>query len=86
MLNRANMIGYRSGFYTDEELTTAFEVVTGAGAGALGLGDYGIAVGAPADFVCVGAAHVPEAVAGVPKARTVWRRGRLVAKDFALVA
>src|SRR4029079_12001257 len=62
MLNRANMIGYRSGFYEDWELEAAFDVVTRAGASALGLADYGIVVGASADFVAMSAQHVPEAV------------------------
>lgn len=81
MLNRANMIGYRSGFYEDHELAAAFDVVTYAGAKALGLGSYGIAVGASADFVTLPAQHVPEAVVAVPKGRTVYRRGTAVAKD-----
>ncbi len=37
MLGRAMMIGYRSGFYTDQELGIAFELVTLAGAKALRL-------------------------------------------------
>lgn len=35
MLNRANMIGYRSGFYEDRELEAACDVVSHAGAKAL---------------------------------------------------
>ena len=35
MLNRATTIGYRSGFYTDEELAAVFDVITDAGAKAL---------------------------------------------------
>ncbi len=85
MLGRAMMIGYRSGFYTDEELAAAFDVVTAAGARALGLEGYGIAVGAKADFVTLSAAHVPEAVVAVPKPRRVFKAGRLVAENGALV-
>ncbi|WP_421917053.1 amidohydrolase family protein [Mesorhizobium sp.] len=85
MLNRANMIGYRSGFYEDHELDAAFDVVTHAGARALRLDNYGIGVGAAADFVTLGAQHVPEAVVAVPKARTVYRRGRAVARDGKLL-
>ncbi|MBZ9854158.1 amidohydrolase family protein [Mesorhizobium sp. CA13] len=81
MLNRANMIGYRSGFYQDGELEAAFDVVSYAGAKALGLEGYGIAVGARADFVTLRAEHVPEAVVAVPKERTVYRGGREIAKD-----
>ncbi|MFC6447902.1 amidohydrolase family protein [Shinella zoogloeoides] len=85
MLGRAMMIGYRSGFYTDEELSAAFDVVTAAGAKALGLEGYGIAVGAKADFVTLAAAHVPEAVVALPKGRRVFRAGRLVAENEAMV-
>lgn len=81
MLNRANMIGYRSGFYEDHELEAAFDVVTHAGASALRLEGYGVAVGAKADFVAMPAGHVPEAVVAVPKGRTVYRAGYAVARD-----
>ncbi|BCG95471.1 amidohydrolase family protein [Mesorhizobium sp. 131-2-1] len=80
MMNRANMIGYRSGFYEDWELEAAFDVVSHAGAKALGLEGYGIVVGARADFVVMYAAHVPEAVVAVPKERTVYRAGKVVAQ------
>jgi cytosine deaminase len=85
MLGRAMMIGYRSGFYTDEELSAAFDVVTAAGARALGLEGYGIAIGAKADFVTLAAAHVPEAVVAVPKGRRVFKAGRLVAENGVVV-
>lgn len=85
MLARAMMIGYRSGFYTDDDLTAAFDVVTAAGAKALGLEGYGIALGARADFVTLAAEHVPEAVVAVPKGRRVFKAGRLVAENGALV-
>ncbi|KQS59392.1 cytosine deaminase [Rhizobium sp. Leaf371] len=81
MLRRAEIIGYRSGFYTDAELTAAFDVVTAAGAQALRLEGYGIAVGARADFVTLDADHVPLAVVSVPKGRRVFKAGRLVAAD-----
>lgn len=85
MLARAMMIGYRSGFYTDDDLAAAFDVVTAAGARALGLEGYGIALGARADFVTLAAEHVPEAVVAVPKGRRVFKAGRLVAENGALV-
>jgi cytosine/creatinine deaminase len=85
MLRRAEIIGYRSGFYVDEELAAAFDVVTAAGAKALRLEDYGIAIGAKADFVTLDAAHVPEAVVAVPKSRRVFKAGRLVAENGAVI-
>jgi cytosine deaminase len=81
MLGRAMMIGYRSGFYTDEELAAAFDVVTDAGAKALGLVGYGLQVGSNADFVTLDAAHIPEAVVAVPKNRTVYKAGKCVVRD-----
>jgi cytosine deaminase len=75
------MIGYRSGFYIDDELRVAFDLVTEAGAKALRLDGYGLRVGARADFVTLSAEHVPEAVVSVPKGRSVYKDGRLVARD-----
>jgi cytosine deaminase len=85
MLSRANMIGYRSGFYTDEELLMAFDVVTGAGAKALRLQDYWLHVGARADFVSLKANQIPEAVVSVPSQRSVYKNGILVALNGEIV-
>lgn len=85
MLGRAMMIGYRSGFYTDAELAAAFDVVTVAGAKALRLEGYGLEVGAKADFVALQAEHVPHAVVSVPKGRKVYKAGKLVAQDGAVI-
>ncbi len=80
MLRRAEIIGYRSGFFTDAELQAAFDIVTIAGAKALRLEDYGIEIGAKADFVAIAAEHIPEAVVGFPGNRKVFKEGRLVAE------
>lgn len=85
MLNRANTIAYRSGFNEDWELTVAGEMVTDAGARALGVRDYGLVPGAPADFVALPAVHLPQAVAAVPRERRVYKAGRLMAQDGRLV-
>src|SRR5258708_30682431 len=79
MLERAMMIGYRANFRHDEELALAFDMVTAAAARVLGIADYGIAAGGPADFVVVEAASVPEAVAPRPALITSLRRGRAAA-------
>lgn len=81
MLRRAEIIGYRSGFYTDAELSLAFDVVTSGGAKALRLEGYGIETGAKADFTTLDAEHVPQAVVAVPKNRRVFKAGRLVAEN-----
>ncbi|HVV40807.1 MAG TPA: amidohydrolase family protein [Nitrobacter sp.] len=84
MLRRAMLIGYRSGFLTDDDLEVAFDLVTASGAKALGVAAYGLGVGAPANFVVVKAAHIPEAVVAVPKPRTVYRNGRCIVRDGVL--
>ena len=81
MLGRAMMIGYRSGFYTDEELAIAFDMITTAGAKALRLEGYGLHVGARADFVTLNAAHIQEAVVARPSGRSVYKGGVLAARD-----
>ncbi|MBR1147664.1 amidohydrolase family protein [Bradyrhizobium sp. AUGA SZCCT0431] len=86
MLGRANMIGYRSGFNTDDELGIALDVVTRAGAKALRLEGYGLEVGDRADFVTLNAQHVPEAVVAIPRGRSVYKNGKPVARDGQLVA
>ncbi|CAM2180800.1 cytosine/creatinine deaminase [Burkholderia latens] len=75
MLQRAMMVGYRSGFYTDDALGIALDMATHAGARAIGKADYGIAVGCDASFVAVRAPNAAAAVAGVPAERWVFRRG-----------
>lgn len=85
MLRRAEIIAYRSGFYTDAELSAAFDIATAGGARALRLEEYGIAVGAKADFVTLAAEHVPEAVVAIPKPRRVFKQGQLVAENGAVI-
>ena len=80
MLHRAEIIGYRSGFYTDDELTAAFDIVTSETAKALRIEGYGIKIGAQADFVTLSAANIPEAVVAFPGNRRVFKGGRLVAQ------
>ena len=75
MLQRAMMVGYRSGFYTDEALGIALDMATHAGARVIGKENYGIAVGCDATFVAVHAPNAAAAVAGVPAERWVFRRG-----------
>ena len=85
MLGRAMLIGYRSAFFTDADLAVAFDVVTAAGARALGHAPYGLEVGAPADFVTLDAQHIPEAVVAVPRNRKVFKACRLIAENGKLL-
>lgn len=75
MLQRANLIGYRSGFYTDSELLIALDMATHAGAAVLGKSDYGLQSGNEATFIVLDAPNGAAAVAGVPSERVIVRRG-----------
>jgi cytosine deaminase len=86
MLDRAMLIGYRANFRHDHELALPFEMVTSAAARVLGLADYGIQVGGPADFVAVEAETLAEAVAARPRRKWVMKAGRIVARDGVLTA
>src|SRR5690606_16030799 len=80
MLERAMIIGYRSGFLTDEDLSLAFDLTIRHAAQVLGLEGYGIAPGNPASFIVVDAVSVPEAVAARPVRERVYKNGSLVAE------
>lgn len=86
LLERAMLVGYRSGFNTDEQLAVALEMVTANAARALGLAGYGLTVGGAADFIVLDARHVQEAVVARPKPRDVYKNGRLVARAGSIVA
>lgn len=86
MLERAMMIGYRSGFLTEDELQVAVHMATDAGAQVLGLGAYGLQVGAIADIVALPAKSVPEAVVARPARSLVIKAGRVVARQGQVVS
>ncbi|WP_380878490.1 cytosine deaminase [Sphingomonas sp. DBB INV C78] len=77
MLQRAMLIGYRSGFYTDAELGIALDMATHAGAEMIGLDDYGLAAGNPATFVAIQAENAAAAVAEVPASRIIVHQGEI---------
>ncbi|MGU9943165.1 hypothetical protein RVU96_06545 [Bordetella avium] len=64
MLQRAMLVAYRSGFYTDEALRVALEMATEDGAQVLGLQGYGLRPGNVANFVVLPA----------PNGTAAWRR------------
>jgi cytosine deaminase len=86
LLERAMIVGYRSGFNTDEQLALAFDMVTSSAARALNLEGYGLVEGGMADFLVLDALHVQEAVVARPKPRDVYKAGRLVARNGTMVA
>ncbi|WP_233857326.1 amidohydrolase family protein [Paraburkholderia sp. HD33-4] len=75
MLQRAMLIGYRSGFYTDHELLVALHMATNAGAAVLGKDAYGLKPGSDASFVIVKAPNGAAAVAAAPAERAIVRGG-----------
>jgi len=75
MLQRAMLLGYRSGFFADDELQAALDMATSAGARVLGLQDHGLAVGNAATFVVVDAPNAAAAVAAAPAGRRLVRCG-----------
>jgi len=77
MLQRAMLVGYRSGFYTDHDLNVALEMATDAGAAVLGLRHYGLRAGHEATFAAIKAPNGAAAVAGVPIERIMIRQGRV---------
>jgi len=84
MLERAMLIGYRANFRHDHELELACEMVTSAAARVLGLADYGIRPGGPADLVAVEGETLAEAVAHHPRRKWVMKGGRIIARDGVL--
>lgn len=76
LLQRAMLLGYRSGFHTDVDLMLALDMVTTHAAQVIGLPQYGLVEGHPATFVAVRADHGPAAVAAVPVERRVVVDGR----------
>lgn len=83
MLQRAMLIGYRSGFNTDEQLLVALDLATQEAARVLGLAHYGLQVGAPADFLVLPEPCAAAAVASGGPRRRVVRRGQWQAMDAA---
>jgi cytosine/adenosine deaminase-related metal-dependent hydrolase len=84
MLERATLLGMRNNLRRDDELPLALAACTAGGAAALGLTEYGLAVGCHADIVLVEAETLGEAIAQHPGKRTTIRRGRVVAEDGAV--
>jgi len=80
LLERAAIIGWKGDFRRDDQIETVFD-----GARALGIADYGIAVGGPATLFTIPASGVPEAVAAHPPRKLVLFEGRIVARDGAVL-
>ena len=81
MLARAMFLGLRNNFRKDEEVEIGLEACTYGGAKVMGLKAYGIGVGCAADLLLVPGETPTEAVVSQPDARTVIKRGRVIARD-----
>lgn len=75
MLLRAMLVGYRSGFHTDDELQVALDLVTESAARAIGLADYGLEIGRDATFLVLDEPNGAAAVAGTTPRRRIVRHG-----------
>lgn len=84
MLQRAMIVGYRSGLYTDEDLHLALRMATETGAEVLGKSDYGLKTGHEATFVILRALNGPAAVATLPYERAIVRKGQFSSSSAGL--
>jgi cytosine deaminase len=85
LLERAAIIGWKGDFRRDDQVETAFDLVSAAGAKALGIADYGVEVGGVATLFTIPASGVPEAVAAHPPRKLVLFDGRIIARDGAVL-
>jgi cytosine deaminase len=67
-----------TGMRTDNEVSTAFEMVTSRPADILNVGRAAIQVGAPADLIIFESTNLVDLMRNVPAKRTVLRNGRVV--------
>ncbi|TDV41251.1 cytosine deaminase [Pseudomonas helmanticensis] len=84
MLERAMLLAFRFDLAKDDELAAAFDAATVNGARALGIEDYGFALGQRADFLLMPVETLGEAVVARPL-RQVYRAGELIASGGRLL-
>jgi len=85
LLERVAIIGWKGDFRRDDQSRPPSIWSALAGARALGIADYGIAVGGTATLFTIPASGVPEAVAAHPPRKLVLFEGRIVARDGAVL-
>jgi cytosine/creatinine deaminase len=86
LLERAAIIGWKGDFRRDGQVEVAFDLISAAGAQALGIADYGVAVGAAANLFTIATSCVAEAVAAHAPRRLVLFDGKVVARDGSFLA
>ena len=80
MLERAFLLAFRFEWSKDSEFAAAFDCATAAGARALGVAAHGLDVENPADFMFLDAANIGDALCRRPAARSIVRRGEVIAE------
>lgn len=80
ILERAMFIGQRNNLRKDTEVEIALDICTHGGAAMMGLTDYGLKIGNPADLVLLEASCLTEAVVTRPRDRITFKRGRMTAR------
>ncbi len=75
MLERAFLLAFRFEWSKDSEFAAAFDCAT-----ALGVAAHGLDVGNPADFMFLDAANIGDALCRRPAARSIVRRGEVIAE------
>lgn len=83
ILERAMILGLRNNLRHDTEVEQALDVCTHGGAAMMGIDDYGIDVGRPADLVLLPGSCLTEAVVSRPVDRITFKRGRITARNGA---
>ena len=78
MAERAQLIAYRCGMNSDEDLCAAFDMAAASATHAHGLENYGLAEGNSADLVVFAAAIVPEVITTHAPRDLAIRGGRMV--------
>ena len=86
LLERAAIIGWKGDFRRDAEVEVAFDLVSTAGAQALGIGDYGVRVGAAANLFTHRRKLCPRSRRCSPAAQAGLFDGKVVARDGSFLA
>lgn len=81
MLERAMILGLKNNFRRDDEVEMGLDVCAYGGAKVMRARNYGLEVGCDADLVLVPAESVAQAVVDRPFARTVFKRGKMIARN-----
>jgi cytosine deaminase len=86
MLDRARLIGIRSGLVSDDDLRMAFALVTYNARRALGKKPSELRIGDPADLMVVDAQHIPEVIVSNPLRKLVLKAGQVIARNGQLIS